>query len=208
MILDVIQVSNELFSANFIINRGSKQTGSFFLQGRLGSMEAVICGNFGKRLFEMKYGSTDDLGIKYPFRPYIISENNIEHGTIYQTKYNGGLFNKFDYHQMKNNGLTFDLFPIGFGKEGSKSPIYVENKQIAQIEKECTVYNDLHNYRIYAKDDCSAYIAILFVVYMYINGGYKAGEKALSSTVKVVSTTTNKILKGKYNPDFKNSIEE
>lgn len=207
MILDVIQISKELFSANFIINRGSKQIGSFLLQGRLGSMEAIICGCFGERSFEMKYGSTDDLDIKYPFRPYIISENNIEYGTIYQTKYKGGLFNKFDYHQMKKNGLTFDLFPIGFGKEGSKSPIYIENKQIAQIEKESIVYNDLHNYRIYAKDDYSAYIAILFVVYMYINAGYKAGEKELSSTVKVVSTTTNKILKGKYNPDFKKNIE-
>lgn len=64
---------------------------------------------------------------------------------------------------MKLNGMIFDLFPIGFGNEGSKSPIYNGNKQIAQIEKDCIVYNDLHNYRIFAEDLFASQIAIFSV---------------------------------------------
>ena len=104
--------------------------------------------------------------------------------------------------------MIFDLFPIGFGNEGSKSPIYNGNKQIAQIEKDCIVYNDLHNYRIFAEDSFASQIAILFCIYMYINVGYKSGEKVISSKVKVVSITTNKLLKEKYNPEFIKSIDK
>ena len=43
---------------------------------------------------------------------------------------------------------------------------------------------------------------------MYINVGYKSGEKVISSKVKVVSITTNKLLKEKYNPEFIKSIDK
>lgn len=208
MVLDVIQVTKDLFSASFVINRGNDEIGNFSLQGRLGSMEAEIQGKINERCFKMAYGKMDDLEVVHPFRPYTIYEANFPNGTVYQTKFNGGLFKKFDYHQMKLNGITFDLFPIGFGNEGSKSPVYNANRQIAQIEKDCIVYNDLHNYRIFAEDLFAAQVAIFFSIYMYINAGYKPGTKVVSSKVKVVSTTTNKVLKAKYNPDFTKNIEK
>lgn len=208
MILDIIQVSKDLFSANFLINRGANQIGSFSIQGRLGSMEASITGEILEQRFGMNFGKLDDVEVSHPFRPYLLSENGIVDGMVYQTKYKGGVFKKFDYHQMKKGGITFDLFPIGFGNEGSKSPIYLGNKQIAQIEKECIVYNDLHDYRIYVKDDYASKIAIFFTIYMYVNASFKPGEKIVSSTVKVVSVTTNKLLKEKYNSEFTKYIEE
>ena len=207
MILDIMQTSKDLFLANFIISRGSNQIGSFSLQGKLGSMEANVVGEFLGQKFEMSFGKLDYINVSNAFRPYILSENGIVDGTVYQTKFNGGLFKKFDYHQMQKNGIIYDLFPIGFGNEGSKSPIYQKDKQIAQIEKSCVVYNDLHNYRIYAEDEYASNIAIFFVIYMYINAGFKPGEKFVSSTVRVVSVTTNKLLKEKYNPEFVKHIE-
>lgn len=208
MILDVVQVSKDLFSASFVVKRGDVQVGCFSLQGNMGSMEAKISGKLFEQDIEMQYGKTNDVGAAYSFRPYLINENGIYNGVVYQTKYNGGLFKKFDYQQMKNAGVTYDLFPISFGNEGSKSPIYKENTQIAQIEKDCVVYNDLHIYKIFALDELSSEIAVLFAIYMYINAGYKPGEKAVSSTVKVISTTTNKLLKEKYDPTFISRIKE
>lgn len=208
MILDVVQVSKDLFSASFTIERENTQIGNFSLQGRLGSMEAEIQGTIHEQAFKMVYGKMDNLEVDHPFRPYLIYKGSIPDGTVYQTKFNGGLFKKFDYHQMKLNGMIFDLFPISFGNEGSKLPIYNGNKQIAQIEKDCIVYNDLHNYRIFAEDSFASQIAIFFCIYMYINAGYKPGEKVISSKVKVVSTTANKLLKEKYNPEFIKSIEQ
>lgn len=207
MILDVVQVSKDLFAASFVVKRGSAQVGNFSLKGRLGSMEANISGKLFEHSFDMCFGKSDNIDVARPFRPYIIDENGIQNGVVYQTKFNGGLFKKFDYHQMKKSGITYDLFPIGLGKDGSKSPIYQDNAQIAQIEKDCIVYNDLHTYKIFAKDEFSSEIAVLFAIYMYINAGYRAGEKAITSTVKVVTKTTNKLLLEKYNSDFTKYIE-
>lgn len=208
MILDVVQVSKDLFAASFVVKRGSAQVGNFSLKGRLGSMEANISGKLFEHSFDMRFGKSDNIDVARPFRQYIIDENGVQNGVVYQTKFNGGLFKKFDYHQMKLNGMIFDLFPIGFGNEGSKSPIYNGKEQIAQIEKDCVVYNDLHKYRIYAVDTFASQIAIFFCVYMYINAGYKPGEKVVHSEVKVMSTTTNKLLKEKYNPEFIKSIDK
>ena len=208
MILNIIQVSKDLFSASFTIERENTQIGNFSLQGRLGSIEAEIQGTIHEQAFKMAYGKMDNLEVNHPFRPYLIYKGSIPDGTVYQTKFNGGLFKKFDYHQMKLNGVTFDLFPIGFGEKGSKSPIYSGNKQIAQIEKDCIVYNDLHNYRIFAEDSFASQIAIFFCIYMYINAGYKPGEKIISGKTKTISVTTNKLLKEKYNPKFTENIKE
>lgn len=207
MILDVVQVSKDLFAASFVVKRGSAQVGNFSLKGRLGSMEANISGKLFEHSFDMRFGKSDNIDVARPFRPYIIDENGVQNGVVYQTKFNGGLFKKFDYHQMKKSGITYDLFPIGLGKDGSKSPIYQDNAQIAQIEKDCIVYNDLHTYKIFAQDEFSCKIAVLFAIYMYINAGYRAGEKAITSTVKVVTKTTNKLLLEKYNSDFTKYIE-
>ena len=208
MILDVVQVSKDLIAARFVVKRGSAQVGNFSLKGRLGSMEANISGKLFEHSFDMHFGKSDNIDVARPFRPYIIDENGVQNGVVYQTKFNGGLFKKFDYHQMKKAGITYDLFPIGLGKEGCKCPIYDFNTQIAQIETDCVIYNDLHIYKIFAQDEFSCKIAVLFAIYMYINAGYKPGEKVISSKVKVVSTTTNKLLKEKYNPEFIKSIDK
>ena len=72
MILDVIQVSKDLFSASFEIKRENTQIGNFSLQGRLGSMEAEIQGTIHEQTFKMVYGKMDNLEVDHPFRPYLI----------------------------------------------------------------------------------------------------------------------------------------
>ena len=46
MILDIVQISKELFSAEFAIRTGSTPIGDIHLQGSLGSMEAEIVLNY------------------------------------------------------------------------------------------------------------------------------------------------------------------
>ena len=141
---------------------------------------ANITGKLFEHSFEMRFGKSDIIEMAHPFRPYIIDKNGVQNGIVYQTKFNGGLFKKFDYHQMKKAGITYDLFPIGLGTDGSKSPIYQDNSQIAQIEKDCVVYNDLHTYKIFAQDEFSGEIAVLFaeseleeaIIELFKNEGY------------------------------------
>ena len=80
--------------------------------------------------------------------------------------------------------------------------VYNENKQIAQIEKDLTIYNDLHNYKIYSIND--TFITVLMCLYGYINSSYKLGEKEIKSVLKGYSKTFNKELLAKYNPNWIN----
>lgn len=208
MILNIVQNSKDLFYASFVIKHGSVEIGHFFLQGKFGSMEARISGIINGESFEMAYGKTDRLKFGKLFRPYVISELDKVNGVVYQTQSKDSWLKRFNYHQMKIQDNIYDLFPIGFGNDGSKNPIYNGNEQIAQIEKECIVYNELHKYRIYAKDIYAAQISIFFCIYMYINAAYRPGEKVVLSKTKMVSKTTNKLLLEKYDPLFIKNISE
>lgn len=208
MILDVKQLSKELFAASFVIKRGLAEVGKISVQGRFGSMEATINGVFKGQYFEMDYIKNPIFKNRYDFRKYVISDNGYENGTVCQTEKKVGLFKGYSYRQMVYCGEIYEMFSLGMGKEGFKSPVYNKNRQIAQIDKDCMVYNQLHNYRIFAEDENSAKIAVMFCAYFYISGAYSPGEKVTSSKVKTVSVTTNKLLKEKYNPEFTADIVE
>lgn len=207
MICKLVQTEKGLFSAAFNIYRGTQLIGAVSLQGRLGSMEAAIYGTYYDTEFKMEFGKDCHVKAK-TFRPYLITQDSIQVGTIYQTNYNGGMFRKFNFHQMIKKDLIYDLFPISFGNEGSRCPVYCGNIQIAQIEKGCTVYDELHVYDFFAEDKSAGLVSLLFCLYMYVIACYKPGQKLTEAVSKSFSVTTNRLLKEKYNSYFKNGIKE
>lgn len=207
MILRLTQTKKELFSAYFVIERGSEKIGEVVLKGKAGTMEADISGMFREQNFEMSYGKSRYLEEK-AFRPYILRQEKTEIGSVYQAQHKISFFKNIDFIRINKTGILYDLFPIAFGDEGGKSPIYCGSQQIAQIEKECIVYDDLHHYEIYAVDEKAGWIALLFGMYMYVNACYKPGVKAYSSKSKTFSVTKEPYLLEKYNPYFKNTIKE
>lgn len=219
MIFNVTQTDRELFGARFVFCGEIGTIGEASLQGSLGSMEGFISGNFYGSNFEMNFGRPDlrllphlkpyvenDATGSPAFRPYLLKVDGVDCGSVYQTKYQGGFLKSYGFHQMVKDGQVYDLFPIGFGKEGNKSPVYCGDTQISLVEKECIVYNDLHEYHVFAEDRDAGLISVLFCMYMYVNAAYKPGVKVTQSKVNSVSLTTNKLLKGKYDPDFKSRI--
>ena len=206
MILEMVQKSKDLFSAGFEIINAEREVGHVYLQGKLGSMEAQISGVFNNVTINMSYGNESDLELKITSRPYTIFISNLKDGVIYRARSKASIFKQFDFQQMIFKNTVYNLYPISFGKDGGKSPIYCGNEQIAQVNKDCIVYNDLHDYHIYAKDDYAAKIAVIFCIYMYINAGYKPGEKVTKSVAKTYNKTTNKLLLAKYDPNFIHNI--
>ncbi len=79
--------------------------------------------------------------------------------------------------------------------------------QVAQIDTEQIIYNDLHNYKIYVKNDNYSLISIIIACYMYINAGFKPGVEVKESVTKYYNKTTNKELNLKYNPNWINEIK-
>ena len=207
MIIDVIQTKKELFESEFSIRHQEIEIGKMHLAGKLSSMEGKWTVEFDNHHINLEYGKSNlPKGVK-TFRPYDITIDQSRCGAVYQTRSKDSFLKKYDFHQMLLLGKYYDLYPIGFGEMGAKNPIYCGTEQVGQINKECVVYNDLHNYQIYAFDN-DVIAAIIFCCYMYVNAGFKPGVKTTMSVVKVVSKTTNKLLLSKYQPSFENLVSK
>lgn len=205
MILDLLQISKELFSSKFTIKRGNQHIGSVFLSSKICSRGISIEGDLFGNHFFMEFGPFDtDIQV---FRKYIFKNDNGITGVVYQTKSKDNFFIKYDFIQMVTSNCVFNYYPISFGELGGKCPIYFNDRQVAQVDKDYIVYNDIHNYRIYAYNDFFAKIAVLFAVYSYANSYYKPGIKVKSSYCKYLFKTKNKLLLSKYNSNFVDNVQ-
>ena len=206
MIFRLIQSRKDLFSAQFMIKRGVEKIGEVSVNGTAHSIEAHICGELCGTGFEMSRGKGRHMERK-AFRPYVLRQNDLETGSVYQTQYKVGFLKKLDIDRLVKNGMVYDLFSIAFGDEGSKNLVYCGKHQIAQIEKECVVYNDLNHYQVFAEDENAGLLSLIFSLYMYINACYKPGIKVSEACSKTFSITKDPCLLEKYDPDFKSKIQ-
>ncbi len=207
MQLSLEQKVKDLFSGDFEIFNNNEQVGKISFEGKLASMEANISGTFYGKTFSLNCVNEMLTGSNIKFRPYNIIENNSIVGEIFQTEYRKNIFSKYEYIKCLYNQKEYKLYCIGLGKRGV-CPLYYKDEQIAEINKDGIVYNDLHNYDIYSASKDCAFIALLASCYMYVTTCYKSGIKMTKSVKKNYSKTTNKELNLKYNPDWVNEIKE
>lgn len=214
MILKVEQLNKELFSAEFHILRNGMEVGQMRVEGKIYTMEVKVWLRIFEKSYTLQYSGGLIKSAPLPdkegksFRTYEIrSDIYGKAGNIYQVEKKEGWFNIINYLELIYSDLKYNLYPIGFGREGGKHPVYCGETQIAQVEKAGEIYNDLHHFDIYAVDQQAAEVAVLFTAYMYMNANFKPGEKVTKSYVKCTSITTNKTLKSKYNPDFVKGIQ-
>ena len=186
------QIDKDLFSATFEINEDTKTIGNVFLEGHLGTMEVSLSGQIYNNKFFLKYDGSS----REKFRMYDILVNDNVVGEVYQTIFKKNIFSKYEYIKCVYENNEYCAYEIGLGNKAVNC-IYLENKQIVQIEKDGTVYNDLHEFLIYAKDKQDLLIGLIVSCYMYINACYKPGIKVQKSVVKNYSKTTNKDLLAK-----------
>ena len=203
MKLQLKQINKDLFSATFEIIENEKTIGNISLEGHFGSMETTLNGKIYDHHFFLKY----NVSSKEKFRMYDILENNIRVGEVYQTIFKNNIFSKYEYIKCVYENSEYCSYSIGLENKAVNC-IYLGNKQVAQIEKDGTVYNDLHEFVIYAKDKQNLLIGLIVSCYMYINTCYKPGIKTKQSVVKNYSKTTNKNLLTKYNPNWIDTLKE
>lgn len=201
------QKVKDLFSGEFEIFNKEELVGNISFNGKISSMEANINGNFYGKDFSLNFVSEILTGSSKKFRPYNIIENNNIIGEIFHTVYKKNVFSKYDYIKCLHNQKEYKLYGIGLGEKGVCC-LYYNEQQIAQIEKDGIIHNDLHNYDIYSVDKSSAFIAILMSCYMYVTTCYKSGIKVTKSISKNYSKTKNKDLISKYDPNWIKRLEE
>ncbi len=207
MIIDIKQQNKEMFEANFEIVSNNNKLGKINVKGKLWSMEVSLNGIYNNTPFEFKYNGGFLIKTKNKMhRPYQIIENNNIIGDIYQTDKKTGLFSGYGYNTLFYNSNVYNEYSIGFGKE-LKKVIYSNDIQVAQINQDLIIYDDLYNFKIYLKDEKYSLISIFFVCYNYIIGCFNPGVKIKKSVTKCYIKTTNKELNSKYNPDWINEIK-
>ena len=200
MSVSFVQQSKDLYAASFSISHNGYNIGQLNMKGKLGSKEGVWQGTVMGRSVVMQLDKSGT-----GFRPYSIKVDGNIVGSVSQMTVKTGLFSSYQYHQLVYNGTSYQLYAMCLGKAGSASSLYCGQQQLAEINKDATVYNDLHNYEVFALDEHSAFICMLLCCYMYVRGCYRPGEKVTSSVVTSVGITTTKALKEKYNPNFKST---
>lgn len=200
------QKIKELYNAEFEILKNNNVVGNVFFDGNIGSMETRITGTFYEKNFSLEFTNKILKGSNKKFRPYNIIENDSVTGEIYQTEFKKNIFSKYNYVKCIYENSEYNSYNIGLGNKGVNC-IYINDTQVSQIEKDGTVYNDLHNFEVYIKDNKYSLISIIFACYTYVNTCFKPGIKVTKSIVKNYNKTTNKELKSKYNQDWINEIK-
>jgi hypothetical protein len=200
------QKNKDLYSGEFEIFNQEELIGNIWFNGSIDSMEANISGTFYDKKISLNFVSKILTGTNKKFRPYKIIENNNIEGEIFHTEYKKNIFSKYGYTKCLHNQKEYELYSIGLGKK-SVCCLYCGEQQIAQIEKDGIIYNDLHNYDIYSIDKDGAFIAVLMSCYMYITSCYNPGIKVTKSINKIYSKTINKDLISKYNVEWINNIK-
>lgn len=211
MILDLIQTRKELFTAEFKILRGGVNVGNIFLKGTLGSMEANIIVNLFGVTYELHRDtwqvSPDPKMIKY-YRPYKVSilPKTKQLGVVTYVERKIGWFKTRTYLSFTSGSDVYNGYALGMGREGFKTPIYLKDKLIAEIDSDNVINNERHKYIVYCKKNEYSVPAVLMTVYSYIIGGFNPGEKVYKSKRIVYSKTTDKFLVSKYDSEFTKEI--
>lgn len=208
MILHVQQVKQEMFAADFNILRNNTPVGSMQFRGKLSSRDGHWNYDLYARKLELGHNATIRNGLpRNAYRPYQIYENQKLTGYVFNDTVKQNFFTSYSVAKVYWDDAEYIMYFIGFGEEGAKNPIYRNGVQVAQIEKDCTVYNGLYQYKLYAKDEISAHAAVMLCSYMYSCAGYEPGLKVAKAVQKAVSITKNKEILSKYDPSFCDGIE-
>ena len=114
----------------------------------------------------------------------------------------------FEYITIEYKNYTFHTYLVGLGKEGIKYPVYYNDQQVALIEKDRVVVNNLDEYNITSIDEFTGYISYIASLFIDVMCYSNRGEKAKKSYQKYYHKTIDKELKSKYNPDFKDYVNK
>lgn len=130
--------------------------------------------------------------------------DGVTKGIVFQGYRKLSLFKGYSVHHIiYDRQQIYNMYPIGFGAEGAKNPVYVEEcgveRQVALTEKSSVVYNDMHEFFCYMDDDLIPTV-IIFCALMYSMGCYKPGTKITEGIKRTISITKEEKLLSKYDP--------
>lgn len=220
MICEIRQTVKKLYGAEFDVIRNGESVGHVklcdgILQARPSPIEIDL---FGKRI-TLRYDGKRFGGIRrYTIDgedrrvmiPYAIESGEQSIGMIYGNNY-GQYQNLTGSTRLEYFSAEYVIYPLVFDGHLFREPIYRGDIQVAQIEEDFgMIHDDLHRYQIYAVDQDSLLVAVLFAAYMYtVIGSYVRGEKRANyAEKKAIKANVSPEKAAMYHEDFISGISE
>lgn len=138
---------------------------------------------------------------------YQISQNGVLCGDIGLADSTDSLLTRYQYYMLIYEGETYSMYRVGLGNEGIKFPIYCGDRQVAQIEKDNVVHDNLDVFHVYAMGDRASKVALMMGLYLDAYGYANRGEIVKKSVAVHYERTFNKKLIEKYDPTFTTRVE-
>lgn len=206
MRIKIKQDKKELFSAHFSVYNENAKIGTMSFQGKISSPESLVNVMLqGKDITLQREARAQKRG-NDPYRPYEIAFKGSRVGEVFQATKKTGLFKSFGYQYANINNIEYFMYPIGFGEQGSKNPIYYGDEQIALLKIDPIIIDDLHDYELIVQDESQIEVSIIFISYIYAKSFFKPGDKVKKGKVKAITSTTEKELLSKYNDSFESQF--
>lgn len=198
MIININQKYKELYESFFEITSDEKELGTIKVNGRLGSVVSTVKGSYNNIPFELNY-----IGKVFSkkYRPYQVKVSEKCVGEIYQTKIKKGFLSTEYQFELNYSNCIYKNYGVIIENKAMML-IYLNDEQVAQIDKDMTVYNDLHDFKIYIKSSKYDMIPIIFACYNYIMTFFKPGTKVTRSISRHYANTTDKNMLSRYNPQW------
>lgn len=105
------------------------------------------------------------------------------------------------YDELFLDNKAYKMYTIGMWKQGMKYPIYIEDKQVALIEKDAVTKDNLDQYKVYAIDDTTLEIGCILSLYIDLMYYRRNNEIGYGST-NVEYKSLNQELLPLYDPNF------
>ena len=199
MILKIKQIARDLFSADFKIEEENQTVGRWHFQNANDTKYGSFYVNYRDKNFNMQNGQHEKLTMDYKLNPYAVNGEKGRVGIIHKDFLKEGLFSKSEYYSIDCDNDKYELYPIGFGNEGYKMPVFKNDKVIAMITKECEVYKDMHEFTIDTDSIEDIREIICLCAYAYQNKFYVVNKMFYEETRKCSEMTKGKNILSKFN---------
>lgn len=110
---------------------------------------------------------------------------------------------RYKYIQINFNAELLNCYEVEMDKDQKYVCVYLGDRQVALIEKSKVLSDNLDSYKIYLKDEKYIQIVCLYVVYYEHATSANYNEFTYKTKKTSFENSTNKVLKSKYNPQFK-----
>jgi hypothetical protein len=197
------------FSCNYALVVNGETVGEAYQKDNVLFGGTIVYRHSDGREYSLVYDQAKQLGnISKPYYERVYIPYDIRYmgdqtcGSIVQMRSQGSFFKRYDYFAAELGGGRYSLFAVGMGNNGKKFPIYRGSEQVALIEKDNVVYNNLDSYKMFVLYDSDVLITALYCLYIDTLMFSNRGKKVIKGKEISYDKTTIKELNSKYDPDF------